>query len=120
MNALKVTETDRNSQMYVYVPPSPHSSSPPPLAPCSASSLNFFSSAIHSSREHFMLFCFVFSCVRLRRRSEGHTPLLTTQLKIFLCEENLHNNDAKENKKILKIGNKRAKEHKKVVKICAH
>ncbi len=52
MNALKVTGADRNSQMYIYVPASPHSSSPPPLprlllAPpaLSTSSLQWFNPA---------------------------------------------------------------------------
>jgi hypothetical protein len=91
----------------------PHLLPPPPLAPCSASSLNFFSSEIHSSRVLFLLFCFVFSCVRLRRRSEGHTPLYHATQN-FLVRRKSPQQQCKRNQKILKIGNDRAKEHKKL------
>lgn len=97
----------------IYVPPSRHSSSPPPLAPCSASSLNFFSSVIHSSRVLFLLFCFTFSCLRLRRRSEGHTPLYYATEK-FLVRTKSPQQQCKRKQKVLKIGNNRAKEHKKL------
>jgi hypothetical protein len=115
MNALKVTETDSISQMYIRTSVTTFliSSPPPPLAPWSASSLNFFSSEIHSSRVLFWLICFVFSCVGLRRRSEGHTPLYYAT-ENFLVRRKSPQQQRKRNQKFLNIGNDRAKEHKKL------
>lgn len=120
MNALKVTETDRNSQTYIRTSVTTFliSSPPPPLAPCSASSLNFFSSEIHSSR--VLCCCFVLPFPVCGCDDDLRATLLcTTQLKIFLCEENLHNNNAKENKNS-EDGQQQGKRIQKFVKICAH
>lgn len=90
----------------IYVPPSRHSSSPPPLprlllAPpaLSTSSLQWFIPA-----ECFSC-CFVLPFPVCGCDDDLRATLLcTTQVKNFLCEQNLHNNNAKENKKFWRLG----------------
>ncbi len=61
------------------------------------SQLLLFSDSIQQSAVFVVLFC-LFLCAAATTILSA-TLLRTTQLKIFLCEENLHNNNAKENKK---------------------
>ncbi len=104
----------------IYVPPSPHSSSPPPLprlllAPpaLSTSSLQWFIPA-----ECFFC-CFVFSFPVCGCDDDLRATLLcTTQLKNFLCEENLHNNNAQENKKFWRLGTTGQKNTKSCADLC--
>ncbi len=105
----------------IYVPPSRHSSSPPPLprlllAPPALS--NFFSSVIHSSRVLFLLFCFIFSCLRLRRRSEGHTPLYYATEKIS-CAKKISTTTMHKKTKSFEDWEQLGKRTQKVVQICA-
>lgn len=46
------------------------------------------------------------------------TLLCTTQLKNFLCEQNLHNNNAKENKKFWRLGTTGQKNTKSCADLC--
>jgi len=121
MNALKVTETDRNSQMYMRTSVTTFliSSPAPPLAPCSASSLNFFSSVIQSSRVLFLLFCFVFSCVRLRRRFWVPLSFVLRNWK-FSCAKKISTTTMQKKTKNSEDWQQQGKRTQKVVKICAH
>jgi hypothetical protein len=104
----------------IYVPPSPHSSSPPPLPrllldppALSTSSLQRFIPA-ECFFGWFVLSFPVWGCDDDLRA----TLLCTTQLKIFLCEENLHNNNAKETKNFWTLATTGQKSTKSCEDLC--